>query len=63
MKKRLGGMFMKLGDYFLNIGYDLWLENTTEEEKVAFINSRLQPLGLRISKPDEYLGEYPKYDN
>lgn len=63
MKKRFGRMFMRLGDFFLNIGYELWLAETTEQEKVDFINARLKPLGLCLQKPEPYIGEYGRYDN
>lgn len=63
MRKRFGIMFMRLGNFFMSMGYDLWWVKATETEKVNFVNARLKPLGLEIQKPQPYIGEYGRYDN
>ena len=48
---KIFAMFLiKLGDYFLKKGYDMWSARATEAEQIEYINARIKPLGVMVEK-------------
>jgi hypothetical protein len=57
MKRYVGNLLMKVGNWVYGRGCDLYLPTLTESEQLAKMNETLNKLGL-VAKPRDYIGEY-----
>ena len=57
MRRHVGNLLMKVGNWIYGKGCDLYLPTLTEAEQLAKMNESLSKLGL-VVKPRDYIGEY-----
>lgn len=59
MKRYVGNLLMKVGNWIYGKGCDLYLPTLSEEEHVAKMNEVLKTIGLSLQPAEKpYIGEY-----